>query len=252
MKAAVRQLRIREILDGQEFVDVATLCARLETSEATVRRDLIALEKAGALRRVHGGALALETREHHRPDFAWLSEHMPDEKRRIAKMTAGLIEDGQTLILDGGSTVAAVARELVPRTLHVVTNSLPIADTFRDSPGIDVTLTGGYLDARFGVMLGPLCEQMLAGLNADAAIMGIGGVTERGFANNNELVVGSERRMIEVSRKVIIVADHTKFGRAAMLPLAPLDVADVVVTDDGLAPEHQQRLRDHGVDVRLA
>jgi DeoR/GlpR family transcriptional regulator of sugar metabolism len=252
MKAAVRQLRIREILDEQEFVDVATLCARLETSVATVRRDLIALERAGSLKRVHGGALALETRDHHRPDFAWLTYHMPEEKRRIALLAVGLVEDGQTLILDGGSTVAAVARELVNRKLRIVTNSLPIADIFRDAPGIDVTLTGGHLDARFGVMLGPLCEQMLAGLAADVAIMGIGGVTERGFANNNELVVGSERKMIEVSHKVVIVADHTKFGRAAMLPLAPLEAADVVVSDTGLAPEHQQWLRDHGVEVRLA
>jgi DeoR/GlpR family transcriptional regulator of sugar metabolism len=101
-------------------------------------------------------------------------------------------------------------------------------------------------------MLGPFCEQMLASIAADVAVMGTGGVTASGFSNNNTLIVGSERTMIEVSRKVIIVTDHTKFGRAAMVPLAPLDVADVVVSDAGLAPSHQDLLRSHGVEVLLA
>jgi DeoR/GlpR family transcriptional regulator of sugar metabolism len=82
--------------------------------------------------------------------------------------------------------------------------------------------------------------------------MGIGGVTEKGLSNSNPLVVGSERKMIEVARKVIIVSDHTKFGRAALIPLAPLDVVDVVVSDSGLDSRHQDWLRGHGIDVRLA
>jgi DeoR/GlpR family transcriptional regulator of sugar metabolism len=148
--------------------------------------------------------------------------------------------------------VAAVARALVGRSLHVITNSLPIADVFEDARQSELTLTGGYLYPRLGVMLGPLCEQMLAGLAADVLIMGIGGVTEAGFTNNNTLIVGSERKMIEVSRKVVIVADHSKFGHAAMVPLAPLDAADVVVSDAALDPAFQSLLRGRGVEVILA
>jgi len=250
MKATARQLRIRELLGSQEFVDLATLCRHVEGSEATVRRDLIALEKEGILRRVHGGALALETRD--RGDFAWLSSRMPAEKQRIAEAAALLVEDGQTLILDGGSTVAAVARQLLDRSLHVVTNSLRIAGILEQARRIDVTLTGGYLHAPLGILLGPFCEQMLASLAADVVIMGIGGVTEDGFSNNNTLVVGSKRKMIEVARKVVVVADHTKFGRAAMVPVAPLDAADVIVSDDALSPAHQNKLRSHGIEVRVA
>jgi DeoR family fructose operon transcriptional repressor len=249
MKAAERRLRLREIFESQEFADLETLCRRLKASESTIRRDLIALEEQGVLRRVHGGALS-QTRDH-LLDFDWQSTRMADEKRRIAKATAALIEDDQTLILDGGSTAANVARELVGRSLHVITNSLPIAEIFKDARRIELTLTGGYLYPRLGVLLGPLCEQMLSGLAADVLIMGIGGVTESGFSNNNTLIVGSERKMIEVSRRVVIVADHTKFGRAAMVPLAPLAIADVVVSDAKLEPAFQSLLRSHDVQVVL-
>jgi DeoR/GlpR family transcriptional regulator of sugar metabolism len=252
MKAAERHLRLREIFDAQDFVDLETLGRRLKTSESTVRRDLIALEKEGVLKRVHGGALAASSSRDHLLDFSWQSRRMAEEKRRIAKAAAALVEDGQTLILDGGTTVAAVARELTSRSLHVMTNSLPIAEVFADARQIELTLTGGYLYPRLGVMLGPLCEQMLGGVAADVLIMGTGGVTEAGFSNNNTLIVGSERKMIEVSRRVVIVADHTKFGRAAMVPLAPLDAADVVVADAGLDAALADLLHARGVEVVLA
>jgi DeoR/GlpR family transcriptional regulator of sugar metabolism len=266
MKAPGRHLKIRALLDAQEFVDLETLCRELDASESSVRRDLVQLESEGVLRRVYGGALSRDqaagardqARDHTREqglDFAWQSTRYAEEKRLIAAKTAGLIEDRQTVILDGGSTVAAVAQALrsrALRSLHVITNSLPIALALDDDREIEVTLTGGYLYPRLRVTLGPLCEQMLSGVAADVLIMGIGGVTADGFSNGNSLVVGSERKMIEVARKVIIVADHTKFGRNAMINVAPLDVADCVVSDAGLAEEYREMLRVQGVEVLLA
>ena len=185
-------------------------------------------------------------------DFTVESGRFSDEKSRIARLTAGLIEDGQTVILDGGSTVAAVAGELAGKSLHIVTNSLPIAETLEARRNIELTLTGGYLDPRIRVMLGPLCEQMLGLIRADVLIMGIGSVTEAGFSNNNTLVVGSEQKMIEIASRVIIVADHTKFGRGAMIPVAPLEAADTVVSDSELAAEYVELLRGKGIEVLLA
>jgi len=247
----MRQLKIREILETQEFVDLESLCGQLDTSESTVRRDLTALEEVGVLRRVHGGALAIQPRDH-LLDFEWQRTRMEAEKRRIAKAAAALVESNQTVILDGGSTVAALARELIGRSLQVVTNSLPIAEVLSDSNETEVTLTGGYLYPQLRVTLGSLAEQMLSGVPADVLVMGIGGITEAGFSNNNTLLVGSERKMIEVSNKVIIVADHTKFGRSAMVHLAPLNAADVLVTDSETSPEYQSLLRRNGVEVILA
>jgi DeoR family transcriptional regulator, fructose operon transcriptional repressor len=246
-----RQLRIRQLLDRQEFVDLETLCRLLESSESTIRRDLVELERQRVVKRVHGGALAVQPREH-LLDHDWQARRQADEKQRIGRLAATLIEDGQTVILDGGSTVACVAGELADRSVHAITNSLAIAQLLRASRNVEVTLTGGYLFPRLEVMLGPLCERMLASVAADVLVMGIGGVTEAGFSNNNTLVVGSELRMIDVSRTVVIVADATKFGRPGMVPVAPLEMADVVVSDVSLAPEHREMLEKKGVRVLLA
>jgi DeoR/GlpR family transcriptional regulator of sugar metabolism len=251
MKGAERLLRLRGIFDRQEFADLATLARTLRTSESTVRRDLAALEKEGLVQRVHGGALAAPKREA-AYDFAGQARRMAGAKARIARVAAALVEDGQMVILDGGSTVAAVARELVPRSLHVLTNSLPIASIFEHARHVELTLTGGTLYPRLGVLLGPLCEQMLGSVAADVLVMGTGGVTDAGFGNNNALVVGSERRMIEVSRRVVIVADHTKFGRAGMIPLAPLNAAHLVVSDRELDRRYQEMVRSRGVELLLA
>ncbi|WP_420237791.1 DeoR/GlpR family DNA-binding transcription regulator [Telmatobacter bradus] len=251
MKAAERQLRIRQMLEARDFVDIETLCRELEASESSVRRDLDLLETAKVLRRVYGGAVSQQQQP---KVFEAPAEavHQATEKDRIARLTASLIHDGQTVLLDGGSTVAAVARELAVKSLHIVTNSLPIAERLESLRNIELTLTGGYLDPRHRVLLGPFCEQMLSGIRADVVIMGIGGISEAGFTNNNTLVVGSEQKMIEVAARTIIVADHTKFGRGGMIPVAPLSAASVVVTDSDIAPEHVELLRSQGVEVLLA
>ena len=211
MKAAERQLRIRQMLENRDFIDSETLGRELDASESSVRRDLDILEEEGVLKRVYGGAVSVQAPPNRAFDYAVESVRLSDEKSRIARLTAGLIENGQTVILDGGSTVAAVARELAAKSLHIVTNSLPIAEGLESLRNIELTLTGGYLDPRLRVMLGPFCEQML-----------------------------------------IIVADHTKFGRGGMIPVAPLTAAHIVVSDTELSPEYVALLRDHGVEVLLA
>jgi DeoR family fructose operon transcriptional repressor len=253
MKAAERQLRIRQMFESKDFLDLETLCHELDASESSVRRDLDVLEEQNVLKRVYGGAVPVQPPGNGGAfDFTVESERFSDEKSRIGRLTAGLIEDGQTVILDGGSTVAAVARELAAKSLHVVTNSLPIAEALEARRNIELTLTGGYLDPRIRVMLGPLCEQMLGLIRADVVIMGIGSVSDAGFSNNNTLVVGSEQKMIEIASKLIIVADHTKFGRSAMIPVAQLEAADTVVSDGELAPEYVDLLRSKDIEVLLA
>ena len=253
MNGSVRQLRIRQLIESNEFVDLETLRRELEASESTLRRDLIVLEEQGVLKRVYGGAMAAaHATVNHTMDFQWQSGRMPEEKERIAAAVAALVEEGQTVILDGGSTVAAVSRHLTGRRLQVVTNSLAIAEVFADARQVELTLTGGYLYPRTRVLVGPLCEHTLGTVRADTLIMGIGGVTEAGFSNNNTLVVEPERKMIEVSQRVIIVADHSKFGKSAMIPVAPLEVADLVVTDSALDASYQEMLRQHQVEVILA
>ncbi len=251
MNGAVRQRKIREMLEAEEFLDMERLKTALDASESTIRRDLAGLESEGILKRVYGGAMAMQTRDH-ALDFAWQSEHLAAEKLRIAAVAAALVQENQTVILDGGSTVAAVARQLAGRSLHVITNSLPIAEVFGDSRQVEITLTGGYLYPRLRATVGPLCEQVLASVTADVLIMGIGGVTESGFSNSNTLIVGPELKMIQAARKLIVVTDHSKFGRGSVIHLAPLSEADIVVSDTGLAQEYQDMLRAQDVEVLLA
>lgn len=255
MRSSIRQaqriLKVQELFAKQEFVNFEELCKLFAASKSSIRRDLMELERQGVLRRVHGGAISLKTRDEVM-DFSRLSGHSQNEKSRIGKLAATLIQEGNTAIIGGGSTTVEVARNLFGRSIQVVTNSIPIAQLFWDSKHVEVTLTGGYLYPRLGVQLGPICERMLNHVSADILIMGIRGITPMGISDSNSLIVESLRAMIKSAQKVVVVADHTKFGYNAMLQVASLDDIDLVVSDKELDAETQKMLKEHGVDCILA
>ena len=251
MKQAQRILDLRDLFAKQEFVSIEELCARFKSSKSSIRRDLIELEQKGVLRRVHGGAISLQARDEVM-DFSHLSGSCHEEKTRIGQAAAALVEDGQSVILGGGSTVAEVARCLSERPIQIVTNSSPVAQVFWDSKQAEVILTGGYLYPRLGVQLGPICEKMLHNVSADILIMGIRGITEAGISDSNSLIVESLRAMIRAVRKVVIVADHTKFGRDALIRVASLDEIHQVVSDKELPRNFQRMLKAHNVASLLA
>ena len=251
MNQVERHRNILEVLSRQDFVDLEDLCKRLNASRATVRRDLIDLEQSRNIRRVRGGAMSTSTREE-ALDFRQLSVSCHEEKMRIGKAAAELIEDGQTVILGGGSTVVEVARCLCDRPIQVITNSILVAQVFWECRQTEVTLTGGSLYPRLGIQFGPICERMLHSVTADVAILGIRGITENGLSDSSPLVVASIRAMIESAQRVVIVADHTKFGRSAMIHVADLAELDQIISDQSLAPEQRQLLDEHGVSYLLA
>lgn len=251
MRSAERQLRVQALFAAEEFIGLDELCLKLNVSRSSIRRDLIEMENRGLIRRVHGGAISLKTRDE-ALDFGQLTASCHEEKTRIGRLAATLVKDGQTVILGAGSTVAEVARNLLDRPIQVITNSIPVGQVFWDCKKVEVTLTGGYLYPRIGVQLGDICERMLSGVVADLLIMGVRGISKSGLSDSNTLIVGSIKKMIEVSRKVIIVADHTKFGYESMVGLANLDVIDTVVSDTQLLPEHQKMLQERDVECLLA
>ena len=251
MRQAQRILAVQELFAKEEFVTFEALCKLFDASKSSIRRDLMELERKGVVRRVHGGAISLHTRDEVM-DFNRLSGSSHDEKVRIGKAAASLVEVGQTVILGGGSTVAEVARNLGDKSVQIVTNSIPVAQIFWDSKQVEVTITGGYLYPRLGVQLGPICEKMLNSVSADILIMGIRGISAAGISDSNSLIVESIRAMIKAARKVIIVADHSKFGRDAMIHVASLSDIDQIVTDSNLTTEFQQMLKDYDVNCVLA
>ena len=250
MRSVERQLKLQELLTTDEFVNLNDLCQKLDASRSSLRRDLIELEEKGFLRRVHGGAVSASPRDESM-DYRKLASSHHEEKVRIGKATAGLIENGQTVIMGGGSTTVEVARHLMDRPLQIITNSMTVAQVFWDSRQVEVTLTGGYMYPRLGIQLGPICELMLNGVAADVLVMGVRGITESGLSDGNSLVVGAIRKMIEVSSRVIIVADSSKFGHASMLHVADLTDLDVVVSDTGVSPEFRQMIENSGAQCLL-
>lgn len=251
MRQAQRIHKVQELFAREEFVNFEDLCEKFSASKSSIRRDLIELEAKGVLRRVHGGAISLQVRDEGL-DFNRLSISYHDEKARIGRMAASLVQDRETVILGGGSSVVEVARNLTEKPIQVVTNSVPVAQVFWESKQVEVTLTGGYVYPRLGVQLGPICERMLHSVSADILIMGIMGVTKSGLSDSNSLIVESIRAMIQCARKVVIVADRSKFGRDAMIHVADLADIDQVVTDKDLDQKSRQMLKDNGVECLLA
>ena len=164
------------------------------------------------------------------------------EKRAIGLAVAGLIEDDDTVLLDGGTTTLEVARALLGRRVQVVTNSLPIAQLLASSQQTELILIGGYVYPRTGVALGPLSIATMATIRVRLAVLGAGGIMPEGIYNSNSLLVETERQMMSCGQEIMIVADHTKFGRLALARLCGLEEVDQFVVDSGVSEEHRALL----------
>lgn len=240
-----------ELIRGRGFAALPELAEQLGVSESTVRRDLEFLEETGAARRTHGGVFYTGAT----PKLPWFEEREPaqwDKKKSIAARAAQLIEDGDVLLLDGGSTTYEVARLLVGRPLQIVTNSLPVANLFASSQTNDLVFVGGYVYPRTGVALGPYANATLAHINVRRTILSVGGINERGLYNSNLLLVETERAMITAADEVIVVADSTKFGRQSLTHLCDLATVDRLVVDDELSPHWRNKITEAGVELILA
>jgi DeoR/GlpR family transcriptional regulator of sugar metabolism len=239
---------VLELIRQRGFASLPALAQQLAVSESTVRRDLDFLERSGVAQRTHGGVFYTGPSPKlahfdQRQSFNW------DKKRRIAVSASRLIDDNDTILLDGGSTTYELAQLLVGRPLQVVTNSLPVANLFTSSENADLVLIGGYVHAKTGVSLGPYANQMLAGLNVRRAVLSVAGASQRGFYNSNLLLVETERAMMHAADEVIIVADSTKFSHTSLAHLCNLTDIDILVTDDELSPDWRDRLA--AADVKL-
>lgn len=243
-----RQL-ILKIAEESGFVSLQRLMTEVGASESTIRRDLEYLDNQGQLHRTRGGAAyAGESLT----DFDARRQQASIPKQRIAQRTAELITEGETVLLDGGTTTLEVARHLRGRSLQVVTNSLPIAALLMNQPGIELIFIGGYVYPKTGVALGELAVAALKQINVNRLVMSTGGITADGLFNSNALLVETERQMIEAAQRVTLVADHTKFGQRALSQLCELKCVDELVTNDELSDDWQQILQTAGIKVEFA
>jgi len=246
-----RRTRLAELVRQHGFASLPDLANELQVSESTVRRDLDYLEETGVARRTHGG-VCYSGPSPKLPHFDHRQSVQWDKKRQIAAVAGRLVEDGDTVLLDGGSTTYELAQVLVDRPLQVVTNSLPVATLFSSYDNVDLVLIGGYVHSRTGVSLGPYANEMLAELNVRRAILSVAGINDRWYYNSNLLLVETERAMMKTADEVIVVADSTKFGRTSLARLCELGGIDVLVTDDEIDDEWKTKLTESGVRVIVA
>ena len=251
MTADERRQQLSEVLARRGFADLGLLAGEVGASESTVRRDLTQLEEEGLVRRTHGGAVFVSDR-FSALNYAARESAAVAEKVAIGRATAALIQDGETILLDGGTTTFQVARHLLTRSLQVVTNSLPIANLLSSAANIELILVGGYIYPRTGVALGPLTRQALASLNVGKAIVGLAGVTDDGLYNANVLMAEAEQQMVQSADEVIVTVDHDKFGRRALARLGGWDMVDRLVTDDGLDAGWRDKVQGFGVELIVA
>ncbi len=256
-----RLLQITERLMRDRQVLSRELAVGFGMTAASVRLDLAELERRGIAHRVYGGAILAKSE----PPYARLaikeatinerSDLQRAEKQAIGRLAATLIHDGETIMIDGGTTTSEVVCHLAGRhNLTVVTCALnELWQDLAARPDLEIFLTGGFLRAKSGSLVGEVAENTLRGFRASKAILGIDGISpEHGLTTLNFLEAGIKRRMIEASQELIIVADHTKFGKIGLIPVADITRATTIVTDAGLRPELLAQLRGQNIQVLLA
>jgi DeoR family transcriptional regulator of aga operon len=247
-----RRRRICELLREEGRVTVDSLAARFGTSQVTIRADLSMLETAGALTRTHGGALSVPDVDQSL-NVKQLQHHA--EKVRIAEAAAGLIRDGETIILDSGTTTAEIARRIrtLPlQSVNVVTNALNIAALLIDVPSIRLIVPGGILRRESNSLSGPMAEAALGTLQANRLYLGADGVDPQiGVMTPHLAEAELNAKMIAISREVVVVADASKFTRRNISLIARVEQVNMLITDKAAPPDAVEQLRQRGVEVRL-
>ena len=243
-----RRQKVLNLVNERGYVALGDLAKTLNASESTIRRDLDYWGQLGLIKRTHGGAVFREEAQN-LPALEERASRELDEKRQIALAAAARIEDGDSVLMDGGTTTLELARLLMGRPLQIVTNSLPIANLFANSRETDLVMLGGYVYPRTGVALGPLTIRMLDDVHVRQTVLSIGGVTAEGLFNSNLLLVETERAMMRCADEVVVLADHTKIGKTALAFLCALTEIDTLVVDRGIRPEQRELIA--AGDVRL-
>lgn len=247
-----RRRAILQTLNRDGRVLVADLARRFETSEVTIRKDLESLHGHGLVHRTHGGALPSQEGALEDPTLHEKEKLHRQEKLRIAAAAARLVEEGQVIILDSGTTTTAIARALRNfRNLTIVTNAVNIAAELSGT-ALEVILTGGTLRKNSFSLVGPIAEETLHRLNADLLFLGVDGFDVHfGLSTPNLLEAKVNRVMVEVAKRTVAVCDSSKFGRRSLSLIAPPNALHQIITDRNIPKSDLRSLKKAGIEVTL-
>ncbi|WP_216217634.1 DeoR/GlpR family DNA-binding transcription regulator [Amycolatopsis aidingensis] len=255
MLARQRQAVILEEARRTGAVRVSDLVGRLGVSDMTVRRDLDVLASRGLVEKVYGGATSVVGKSTDEPGFEAKSVQQRAQKEAIAAVAAGLVRPGTAIGLSAGTTTWTLARALdaIPG-LTIVTNSIQVADVLRGSaqPDRTVVLTGGVRTPS-DALVGPVAVNSLRTLHLDLVFLGVHGMADGpGFTTPNLTESETNRALVEAGRRLVVLADHSKWGTVGISTIADFEEAHVVVTDDGLPAHAREALAEHVGELMIA
>ena len=249
-----RRRLIRDMVQERERVTVDELAARFDVSVVTIRGDLNALAAAGAIMRTHGGALA--PRENEEVPISIKQRLHHEQKVRIAATAARMIQDGETILLDSGTTTEEIAKQIRGmrfRSLNVITNALNIATLLATAPHINLIMLGGQLRPNSYSLSGPQAVAALQGLYADRLFLGVDSLDpDIGLMTPHLLEAQLNAQMMKIARQVIAVADASKLMKRNLSVIAGVEQLDMLITDAGADPAIVDELRRRGIEVALA
>ena len=249
-----RHQKIYELLRNHKNLSIDKLSSILEISKMTVRRDLDRLTKKGIVQRVHGRAVISRTNEYE-PPYMIRSLEMMQEKQMIGRLAASLIKDNAVIVVDVGSTLLELVRSIPENhNITVITNWIPVAVELSRKRGLfNLVLVGGKVFTDELSIVGGYPKEMLKDFNADIAFLGVGGISDKfGITDFNMDEVQVKKQMIKSSREVIVLADHSKFGRVAPMKIADIKLIDKIITDDGLREKDKINIERFDTEVIIA
>ena len=255
MHATQRDVEILRLLQSQGFVSFRQLCASLDASSATIRRDLERLEADGRISRVRGGARLTGEAAAERlvgAPFEINRARYAAEKAAIGRTAASICRPGEALIIDGGTTTFQMCAHLEPLQSQVLTNSLHIVGELLPQPGTRVSVPGGAIFREQNIILSPFEDDGLSRYHASKLFMGAAAVGPRGLMQADVVLVQAEQKLMDKADTLIVLADSSKFRTSASFLVCGLDAIDVVVTDAGITPAEIGMLQEHGVEVVVA
>lgn len=247
-----RRAKILEELETKGQVTVIELSKMFKISEVTIRNDLTHLEKQNMLIRARGGAIKMKYyRMGIDPSFSDKQKEFLKEKQRIAKVALKFIEDGDTIVLDSGTTTTEIAKNLEQfKNLTIITNALNIAIILSEYEGFNIFMPGGILRKKSLSLVGVLADENFAKFYCDKLFLGVDGFdTTHGLSTPNSEEAHLNQIMINVAKKVIVVTDSRKFLRRRFAFIGPINNVNVVITDSGISKEDKDRLEKNGVEV---
>lgn len=248
-----------ELLAESGFASVPTLSAQLRASEATIRRDLTKLAKRNLLTKIRGGAESnnpigsAKGRTHLKGSvFLADTETHQDKKQAIAAMAVSLCEDGESIIINGGSSTYMMKDALYSRHLNIMTNSFALATELAENSDCQITLPGGEIYRKQSIILSSFDNDCIPNYHGSKMFMGTPGISEFGLMETDPLLILSERKLLKQADQLIVLADSSKIGKRSSLILCELEEVDVLITDDGVTEEQLDMLKKHNIKVILA